>query len=316
MLKFIKKLVLFIAATALSLTAIALFDRFVIGSQYKYSYQASAIDKIERLESINDPKIILVGDSNLAFGISSKKIEDAIGMPVVNLGLHGGMGNAYHEQMAKNNINKGDIVVVCYDSFSDTDEITDLELAWVTYDYNDRLWSVFREKDRKSMLKAYPKYLRRSYLRWILRMGDNDPGGCYSRSAFNEYGDVVRRPAEEQLSTEAIFAGKSISVPKINNICINRLNELYDYCDMKGAAMVVAGYPIAYGKYAAFTEEDFRSFQSELESKLDCQVISDYTDYFYPYELFYNTSLHLTEEGAEVRTKQLISDLENWLEKR
>ena len=80
--------------------------------------------------------------------------------------------------------------------------------------------------------------------------------------------------------------------------------------------MVVAGYPVPYGQYSDFTEEDFEDFKFKLDDMLDCDVISDYTDYFYPYDFFYNAKLHLTEEGAEIRTKQLISDLENWLEKR
>ena len=29
------------------------------------------------------------------------KIEKEVGMPVVNMGLHGNLGNAFHEQMAK-----------------------------------------------------------------------------------------------------------------------------------------------------------------------------------------------------------------------
>ena len=49
------------------------------------------------------------------------------------------------------------------------------------------------------------------------------------------------------------------------------------------------------------------------QKELDSDIISDYTEYFYPYHYFYDTDLHLTEEGAIVRTKQLISDLKNWM---
>lgn len=77
--------------------------------------------------------------------------------------------------------------------------------------------------------------------------------------------------------------------------------------------MVIAGYPIAYGEYSTFREEDFIAFKSELENVIDCEIISDYTDYFYPYDYFYDTSLHMTAEGAEIRTEQLISDLNRWM---
>ena len=89
------------------ISVMAIFDYFVIGRQYNDNYDAALVDKVERLKSITEPKIILVGDSNVAFGINSKKIEEELGMPVVNLGLHGALGNAFHEQIAKLDIGGG-----------------------------------------------------------------------------------------------------------------------------------------------------------------------------------------------------------------
>ena len=74
---------------------------------------------------INEPKIVLVSNSNLAFGIQSDLIEDAFEMPVVNLGLHGGLGNAFHERMPLFNITIGDIIVISHLDYSDDDKISD-----------------------------------------------------------------------------------------------------------------------------------------------------------------------------------------------
>lgn len=307
------KIVLFVALICVILLGIVDFDRYLIGGQYKLNYQASLIDKVERLENIDEPKIILVGNSNLSFGIYSNQIEEAIGMPVVNLGLHGSLGNAFHEEIAKLSINKGDIVIVCHSNYADEDVISDPELAWITYDYNEIIWPIFRKKDYLTMLKAYPAYLRDSYSLWITKSGNREPGNGYCRSAFNQYGDVIVKDETEQMNTDEFFKTNSISVPSINDTCINRLNNLNRYCVDKGATLLVAGYPIAYGKYSEFTEKDFNAFQSELTSMLDCKVISNYSDYFFPYDYFFNTALHLNEKGAIIRTKQLIEDLENWL---
>ena len=67
-------------------------------------------------------------------------------------------------------------------------------------------------------------------------------------------------------------------------------------------------------KIIVFTadKEEFIDFKKKLEDELDCDVISDYTDYFIPYKYFYNSKMHLTEEGTEIRTRQLIFDLEKW----
>ena len=313
MKRFMMKVVILIALTCIIMLGIVSFDRYIIGGQYKLGYQASLVDKIERLESINESKIILVGNSNLAFGIYSDQIEEDIGMPVVNLGLHGGLGNAYHEEIAKLNINEGDIVIVCHSNYEDEDVISDPELAWVTYDYNENVWPIIRKKDYLTMLKAYPAYLRDSYYLWITGRGNLETGDVYSRSAFNQYGDVIAKDDAEQMNTDEFFKENKISVPSINDTCINRLNNLNQYCKDRGATLLIAGYPIAYGEYSEFSEKDFDVFQSELASRFDGVVISDYSDYFFPYDYFYNTELHLNEKGANARTKQLIKDIKNWL---
>ena len=53
-----------------------------------------------------------------------------------------------------------------------------------------------------------------------------------------------------------------------------------------------------------------------MAKRLDCPVISDYRDYFFDYKYFYNSFLHLTTEGAALRTEQLIEDLEEYGLKR
>lgn len=318
MRRFIRNILVFSLLIVTSLLLISSFSYFVIGSQYKYNYQASLIDKVARLKSIDEPKIILVGNSNLSFGINSEMMEAELGMPVVNLGLHGGLGNVFHEQIAKLDIDDEDIVIVCHSSYSDDDNIGDKELALITYDYNNQLLPIFRKKDYIGLLKAYPTYLRKSAVLWMLGRGNQDEGGCYSRKAFNKYGDVVVKPEYEQVDVDLFFEqeGNRAAVPWINDVCMERLNALNQYCNDHGAKMVVAGYPVAYGKYDSFGKDDFIKFQRNLEDALSCDVISDFTDYFYPYDYFYNTALHLNDKGREARTKQLIEDMKKWMDEQ
>ena len=116
------------------------------------------------------------------------------------------------------------------------------------------------------------------------------------------------------MDVDKFFKDTDIKVPQIGDTCINRLNEYNKYITEHGATMLVAGYPIAYGEYSSFYKSDFEKFERELRERLDCTIISDYTDYFYPYDYFYDTTLHLTEKGAEVRTEQLIVDIQKWMQ--
>ncbi len=292
---------------------VALFDFYIVKNQYNANYQASLNDKIVKLESIKTSKIILVGNSNLSFGINSKMIEDEFNMPVVNLGLHGGLGNAFHEEIAKNCVGRGDIVIVCHTEYSDDDKIADLDLAWITVEKNAKLWKCIRKEDAVDMLRAYPFYVSNAFFMWITGMGNKDTFDSYSRNAFNEYGDIVIRDDAEKKSAQQLFKEGSITVPEINDICINRLNALNDYILDVEATLLIAGYPIGYGEYTPSSNE-YDAFQEELESKLRCEVISNFTDYFIPYEYFYDSKYHLTSDGADIRTRQLIDDLHNYFD--
>lgn len=133
----------------------------LIMPQYSDSYNVGLIDKVERLESIEEPKIVLIGNSNLAFGIQSELLEKEIQMPVVNMGLHGGLGNAFHEEMAKINVHEGDIYVLCHTEYNDDGDIKDPTLAWTTIEDHIELWKLLRKEDILPMLRAYPNYLRK-----------------------------------------------------------------------------------------------------------------------------------------------------------
>lgn len=276
--------------------------------QYEHGYNASLIDKVNRLESIDEPKIVLLGHSNLTFGINSELIEEAMGMPVVNMGLHGGNGNAFHEEMAKYNVSPGDIYVLCHSVYNDENLIVEPLTAWTTIENHLHLWKILRTDDVTTMVNSFPVYLKKSLNLYSSGTGNQNPGGVYARSAFNEYGDV----AVLREGSQYTFKGE-VGVPEIGDISVKRINELNTYLTKRGASLVVAGYPIGNGRLTADAFE-FINFQEQLAERLDCPVISNYTDYMFDYKYFFNTNLHLNSEGTELRTIQLISDLKRWQE--
>lgn len=308
MKKFILKILMFVVLLVGVGTVIIVLDQNVVKNQYEGEYTASLVDKVARAKSIHEPKILLIGNSSLCFGMDSQKLEESVGMPVVDMGLHGGLSNAFHEEMAKLLATQGDIVILCHSNYSDDDQLTGVDLAWTTIEKHRELWPLIREKDWPQMLKAYPKYAINSFGRWITGTGNRIPDcTCYARTAFNEYGDIVFRPPNDRFS----FKEESISLPAISDACIDRINFLNTELHKRGATLLVAGWPIASGEFTP-PEEEFERFESELRERLDCPVISHVKDYFMPYELFYNTVLHLTWEGAQIRTEQLIKDFLAW----
>ncbi len=305
-----KKNIVFVIKLAVLFWMILLF-LYQLSPQYLMHYQASLIDKVERAENINEPKIVLIGNSNLAFGIESEKIEKAIHMPVVNMGLHGSLGNVFHERMALLNVHEGDIYIICHTSYADDGEIPNIELAWITIENHFGLWRLLRREDVKPMLEAYPVYLKKCISLWMTGEGNQyGGGGAYIRSAFNEYGDIEW----EDSGCEYDFSDFQSTVPGISDNVVERLNNLKEYLESKGATLLLAGYPIADTSNRS-SNEAYINFENELKEKMDAPVISHYTDYIYPCDYFFDTELHLNNVGKQVRTNQLIKDLTEYLQK-
>ena len=280
-----------------------------ISPQFTHEYNASFIDKMKRLESINEPKIVLVSNSNLAFGIQSDLIEDAFGMPVVNLGLHGGLGNAFHERMPLFNITTGDIIVISHLDYSDDDKISDPALALITVENYFHYWKIFRVKDFPRIICKLPQYSAKCLYRFLLKR-DKAPQNptCYARNAFNEYGDNI--------FPRNIEAGESdpyLRHPQVNDTCMSRINNLYEYCKTQGATVVISGAPILSG-LEGFNLEEYKQFQKEVEGYAECPVISDFTDYIFDKKYFYAGALHMSNDGARLRTEQLIKDLQSFFD--
>lgn len=295
------------------LVVLLFFFGKIIFPQYLYNYNASLLDKVDRLESINEPKIVLIGNSNLTFGMKSELLEEAFGMPVVNMGLHGGLGNAFHEEMAKTNVQEGDIIIIAHTEYADNNSITNPALAWITIENHLDLWQYIRPSDWLDMYLAFPAYSRKSFSLWTNKEGNyQNYGDVYSRLAFNEYGDIAFERQSTKLDVATYLTEEMIQVPQINDTCTDRINELNEYVTERGATLLVAAYPIANTDVTP-PAKDYIKFKEQLQESLNCPVISDYTDYFLDSSYFYDTNYHLTDEGATLRTKQLILDLQQWM---
>lgn len=277
--------------------------------QYANEYTASLLDKVERVESIDESKIVLVGHSHWAFGLDSKMLEEAFGMPVVNMGLHGGLGNAFHENLAKFNVNEGDIIIVAHSSFYDDGSIGDEVLAWVTLENHWHLWKTVDIKWVGELIDGFPIYLKRIIQLWGNEKGNLIPASIYARTSFNEYGDIGVERSENKMDLEK--AKEAIVMPAVRTETMERLNELNKYLCDRGAVMLIAAYPIL-DIPGRPDEEKYIEFQRLLQERSDAPVISDYVDYFFEPRYFYDTYLHLNDEGAAIRTKLLIEDMKRW----
>lgn len=303
-----KKFILKFALLVAFIYFVPVFVLLFICPQYTSGYGSSVPEKVKRLESLPSPKIIIAGNSNVIFGFKSDLVEKAFGMPVVNVGYHAGAGNVVNERLAMFNIGKGDIVVLSQLTYDDNDEIGDPELVLLTVENHFHLWKVFRLKDYPRIIQAFPRYTYKCLLRFI--RGDDKTVGKpaeWTRDAFNEYGDIeyLRHSTPPDFKLVPFH-------PKTTKMCMDRINEFSRYCKERGATLVIAAPPFV-------NDEKINSFQevcaywTDLKNMSEAPVISDYKDYFYNTDCFWDSNAHLNDEGAQLRTEQCIKDLKAFL---
>lgn len=78
-------------------------------------YAKATLLKHDRLASLTDRKVVLVGGSNLSFGMESDIIERETACPTVNMGMNGYFGARYMLNEVKPDLRSGDIVVLAFE---------------------------------------------------------------------------------------------------------------------------------------------------------------------------------------------------------
>ena len=111
----IKKIIVFLIFLLFPFVILVSFD-LSIKNQYGEIYHAELSNMYDRLKKIDSKKIVIIGNSNVAFSVDSKLFEelinDSIDYSVVNFGLYGSIGTKAMLDLAQKYINKDDIVIL------------------------------------------------------------------------------------------------------------------------------------------------------------------------------------------------------------
>jgi hypothetical protein len=110
--EFLKKFKSFLAFFVLVGTMLTIL-LFVFANFYLRNNRLASMKlKHERLMKLKTRKIILVGGSNLPYGVDSSILVDSTGFDVVNMGLQASIGLKFMLEEVIGAVNEGDIVVV------------------------------------------------------------------------------------------------------------------------------------------------------------------------------------------------------------
>jgi hypothetical protein len=260
-------------------------------------------------------RIILVGGSNLAFGMDSKMIEDSLHINVINYGLHAGIGLKYMIDDICTYVKENDIIVFAPEHtffFGKGAYGEGLTLSPIIYLSNGRTFGLLDKTQKYNVIQGLfdgiivtkIKYSISVFLHRILRKEDTPDG--YSLSGFDEYGDYCKH--------WSFVEKKYIKLPRklehfnyvFGEYFVKKIKELRTQCQ------VVIIPP-------AIIEKGFHAVKDNIEEvdafllKNDIPFLVSPQTHMVPNDCAYDGVFHLNIKGVDIYTTCVIEELKDFL---
>jgi len=307
----LKNMKRFLIQTGLFLLSVALLFAaayFLTGSHHtplQNDFMAAMIDKHERAEEIGSPKIVIAGGSNVAFNFDSGKIEEALGLPVVNMGLSVGLGMEFIINETMDIAAEGDIIIFSITFFENIEGLYSLKKHTSRHFPKARRYYRFRLSEE---LNIHSRKLRENIIALFYSLLGRNVTSIYNRAGFNRFGDFTAHYGLPQVNE----LGQRFTFESAYWEGIGQLNRLYTDAQKKGYSL--------YYIYPAYPFSDFERnrealtrLDDDMRRELELPVLGVLEGSLYPETEFFDTAYHLKRESVIHRTEYLIELLRSEL---
>lgn len=288
-------------------------------SFYGQTYYGQLDRMVDRLNAVQGPKILVIGGSNVAFGLDGGLLEELLAEQGYNytvcpFGLYAAVGTSAMLDLSRDALGEGDIVVLAIEPTSETmSDYFGAGAFWKCAEDAPEMISSL-DRDRQAALAgSYVSYLQERCE--ILRSG-NPPvaQGVYAAASFDERCDLVYdRPGNLMAAGFDPSVTVDFSQVRISDAFAR---EIRDYCadaGKKGASVVLSFSPVNRACIAEESDEAVGAFFQHCAEVFQCPIISDPNRYILDSGWFYDSNFHLNTPGAQLRTCLLAEDLLPWL---
>ncbi len=280
-------------------------------SVYDATFVGALDEKFERLTSVSDNKIVIVGGSSAAFGIDSAMIEKYTGMPVVNFGLYAALGTKIMMDLSRPGIGEGDVVVLAPEMDPQTLSLYfNSDAALTAMDGNFSMMRYIRGDNKLSLLGASWRFAA-DKLQYLISDTRPSASGAYDSSYFNEYGDLTY-PRPENVMGMYYDPNTPIDLraETMDPEFIDYVNEYIRYCEKRGASVYFGFCPMnEMALTQGTTEESIAVFEEYLADVLACKILGFASDHIFTAEYFYDSNFHCNDVGVKLHTVALVKEL-------
>lgn len=295
----LKRVVVFAFAFVLAMVVALMLTGYICREgRLGTTYQKNA-----RLATATSPKLVMIGGSNLHYGINSKMLQDSVGLQVVNMGLQHSVGLQFMFDEVRESLNEGDVLLMLLEP-----------AAYIGMPINGRtniarIVSIYPKSANK--LNATQWYNGAMYSGLALLQNYRDLQVVISKKLrgkptfdqmCDELGDYhghkglpskFKKKQRRDFSDEKIF----------NNEILPLIEEIKTYTEDNDIQMIIGFTPSAYSGSDSLL---FTRIQAELPTEL---VVGNMSEYIFPDSLFFDSPDHLIYPKRDMRTRKLLEDL-------
>lgn len=282
---------------------------------YLDTYYAELPQMYDRLNKAKGPRLIILGNSDIAFGVDGSLLESVLkekgySYTVCPFGLYGAVGTDAMLSLSKKKLRKGDIVIFVAEPATETlSDYFGATSFWKCIEASPELILSLDAARYPDMMANYLSYLRSCYSYYKTGTFPNVQG-VYAKSSFNDDCDLVyERPGNEMAllydsSNEIDFSKVTVSD--------EFAGHFKSYClraESVGARVFISFSPVNRSAVKNLSNESVLQFFNLIKSTFPCPVISDPNKYIMDSGWFYDSNFHLNSEGARLRTLMLSQDI-------
>lgn len=287
-------------------------------AKYDETYYGALSQMQEKLRSCGGNKIVMIGNSAVAFGVDSLQLQqeleaDGIFADVCNFGLYGAIGTKAMLELAEPWIGEGDLVVFMPELNAQALSLYFSPLDfWYACDGNPALLRGMGE-EASTLVGAFPGFVAEK-LRY--HPSGSDPG-VYAAASFDENGvmSLASRDYNIMPGLVDVNAPLCFDPALISDDFIAYVNEWYRSVRDHGAEMVWYFAPVN----EAALDEDYDAaldeFYETLNEKLDFPILGNPHHCVMDSRWFYDSNVHLNSAGMTAHTILLTDALKLYYEK-
>ena len=280
---------------------------------YNDSYYAELAAMRQRIRSIKGPRLIVLGNSDVAFGLDGALLESLLSekgfsYTVCPFGLYGAVGTSAMLSLSEPELREGDLVVIVAEPVSKTlSGYFGATAFWKCAESDPSLLLALNADQRRAMLGNAIGFLQ---TRFAYRQSDTVPKaqGVYAKASFDDRCDLIYdRPGN------TMPLGYDASQPvTLSEVTVSEAfsGQIAAYCrtaERVGANVCLSFSPL---NRAALTDPDqILPYYRRICEAFPCPVISDPNRYLLDSGWFYDSNFHLNSAGAALRTLELARDL-------